>query len=89
MLLYRAEMYIFNCYNNLIDLNTKNAKLYEKVNPNSQFFIIKSFSEEDVHKAIKYKVWSSTKTGNQTLNNSFKLTKELGGEVYLFYSCNG
>jgi YTH domain-containing family protein len=89
MLLYRAEMYILTRYPTLIDLNTKNAGLSEKLNDNSQFFVIKSFSEEDVHKAIKYKVWSSTKTGNQTLSNAFKLCKEKGGEVYLFYSCNG
>lgn len=56
---------------------------------NSQFFVIKSFSEEDVHKAIKYNLWSSTKNGNQTLDNAFKITKEKGGNVYLFFSCNG
>lgn len=89
MLLYRAEMYILTRYPTLIDLNAKNAGLGEKLNDNSQFFVIKSFSEEDVHKAIKYKVWSSTKTGNQTLSNAFKICKEKGGEVYLFYSCNG
>jgi len=42
-----------------------------------------------VHKAIKYNLWSSTKTGNQTLNNSFIKTKENQGESYLFFSCNG
>jgi hypothetical protein len=42
-----------------------------------------------VHKAIKYNVWTSTKTGNATLNNAFKLSKEKGGDVILFFSCNG
>jgi hypothetical protein len=51
--------------------------------------VIKSFSEEDVHKAIKYNLWSSTKNGNQTLNNAFNVTKEKGSHVYLFFSCNG
>ena len=51
--------------------------------------MIKSFSEEDVHKAIKYNVWTSTKTGNQTLNNAFKNCKAKGGDVYLFFSSNG
>ena len=37
----------------------------------SRFFIIKSFTEEDVHKAIKYNVWSSTHTGNQILDEAF------------------
>lgn len=89
LLLYRAEIYICSRYPNLIDINTKNGGLSEKINENSKFFVIKSFSEEDVHKAIKYKVWSSTKTGNSTLSNAYKLTKEQGGEIYLFYSCNG
>ena len=88
-LLYRTEMYIVSHYNNLIDINTKNASLSEKLNINSKFFIIKSFSEEDVHKSIKYSVWSSSKNGNTTLNNAFLASQEKGGEVYLFFSCNG
>lgn len=82
-------MYIMTRYPTLIDINSKNSGLSEKISDKAQFFVIKSFSEEDVHKAIKYKVWSSTKTGNQTLNNAYKLTKENDAEVYLFYSCNG
>ena len=39
--------------------------------------------------AIKYNVWSSTKSGNQTLNNSYKIAQSQGGEVYLFFSTNG
>ena len=74
---------------NLIDINTKNASLYEKVDSNSKFFVIKSFSEEDVHKSIKYGVWSSSKNGNLTLTNAFQMTKEKNGFVYLFFSCNG
>ena len=87
-LLYRTEMYIVSHYNNLIDINTKNASLSDKLNSNSKFFVIKSFSEEDVHKSIKYGVWSSSKNGNTTLNNAFLAAQEKGGEVYLFFSCN-
>ena len=88
-LLYRTEMYIVSHYNNLIDINTNNASLSDKLNSNSKFFVIKSFSEEDVHKSIKYGVWSSSKNGNTTLNNAFLAAQEKGGEVYLFFSCNG
>ena len=88
-MLYRTEMYICSRYRNLIDINVKNSSLYEKIDSNSKFFVIKSFSEEDVHKSIKYGVWSSSKNGNLTLSNSFKLTKEKNGNVYLFFSCNG
>lgn len=89
MIIYRAEMYILTKYPALIDLNVRNDNITNFIDERSQFFIIKSFSEEDVHKSIKYNVWSSTKTGNQTLNSAFKLTKENGGNVYLFFSCNG
>ena len=88
-MLYRTEMYICSRYRNLIDINTKNASLYEKIDSNSKFFVIKSFSEEDVHKSIKYGVWSSSKNGNLTLSNAFQITKEKNGSVYLFFSCNG
>ena len=88
-ILYRTEMYIYSTYRNLIDINTKNSKVPQEINNNCQFFVIKSFSEEDVHKSIKYGVWSSSKTGNITLSNAFNMTKEKGGNVYLFFSCNG
>lgn len=85
MLIYRAEMYILMKYPHLIDLNKKNSDIAQKISDNSKFFIIKSFSEEDVHKAIKYNVWSSTRNGNKTLHETYKQTKENSGEVYLFF----
>jgi len=88
-ILYRTEMYICSKYRNLIDINQRNAKLVETINQNCKFFVIKSFSEEDVHKSIKYNVWSSSKNGNLTLSNAFNITKEKNGSVYLFFSCNG
>jgi len=89
LLIYRAEMYIIMKYPLLIEVNKKNAEISKKVSDKSLFFVIKSFSEEDVHKAIKFNVWSSTKSGNQALNNAYKLAKSQGGEVYLFFSSNG
>ena len=51
--------------------------------PNGRFFIIKSYTEEDVHKAMKYKIWSSTEKGNNIL------TKALASHpVYLLFSVN-
>ena len=88
-ILYRTEMYICSRYKNLIDLNQRNAKIVETIDQNSKFFVIKSFSEEDVHKSIKYNVWSSSKNGNLTLSNAFNMTKSKNGNVYLFFSCNG
>ena len=88
-ILYRTEMYICSKYRNLIDINQRNAKILESINSNCKFFVIKSFSEEDVHKSIKYNVWSSSKDGNLTLSNAFRIAEEGKGNVYLCFSCNG
>jgi len=82
-------MYILLRYPHLIDYNSKNADLLTKIDDKSQFYVIKSFSEEDVHKSIKYGLWTSTKSGNYTLNNAFRITSQNGGYVYLFFSTNG
>lgn len=37
----------------------------------SRFFVIKSYNEEDVHKAIKYFIWSSTERGNKILDQAY------------------
>ena len=37
----------------------------------SRFFIIKSYSEEDVHKGMKYSIWSSTERGNKILDAAY------------------
>merc|ERR1711976_794776 len=89
VMIYRAEMYIPMKYPYLIDLNSKHQSLSKTLDNKSHFFIIKSFSEEDVHKAIKYNVWTSTKSGNQTLHSAYQMAEEKGGQVYLLFSCNG
>ncbi|PWA65665.1 hypothetical protein CTI12_AA332470 [Artemisia annua] len=37
----------------------------------AKFYIIKSYSEDDVHKCVKYDVWSSTLNGNKKLDAAF------------------
>jgi len=54
---------------------------------NARFFVIKSYSADDVHKSIKYNVWASTKHGNKRLDQAFKEAK--GAPIYLFFSVNG
>ncbi|CAI5501894.1 unnamed protein product [Closterium sp. Naga37s-1] len=56
----------------------------------ARFFVIKSYSEDDVHKSIKYGVWASTPTGNKRLDAAFK---DAAGKssatpcpVFLFFS---
>ena len=54
----------------------------------AKFFIIKSYSEDNVHKSIKYGVWASTPNGNRKLDAAFREAKEKRDAcpVFLFFS---
>ncbi|KAH9512618.1 YTH domain-containing protein 1 [Bulinus truncatus] len=71
----------------------KSSNLYNpkefNLNPKSaRFFIIKSYSEDDIHRSIKYNIWCSTDHGNKRLDQAFR-EREGKGPVYLIYSVNG
>jgi len=53
----------------------------------ARFFVIKSYTEDDVHKSLKYEIWSSTDPGNKRLDKAFKDTAGRG-PIYLFFSVN-
>ncbi|XP_071693138.1 uncharacterized protein [Rutidosis leptorrhynchoides] len=61
---------------------------------NAKFYVIKSYSEDDVHKSIKYNVWSSTPNGNKKLNGAFEEAQKIsvadskGCPIFLFFSVN-
>ncbi|XP_020105141.1 uncharacterized protein LOC109721772 [Ananas comosus] len=57
---------------------------------NAKFFVIKSYSEDDVHKSIKYNVWASTPNGNKKLDAGYQEAQEKAGgcPVFLFFSVN-
>lgn len=58
----------------------------------AKFYVIKSYSEDDVHKCVKYDVWSSTPNGNKKLDTAFhdaqgnKREKGSRCPVFLFFS---
>lgn len=56
----------------------------------AKFFVIKSYSEDDVHKSVKYNVWASTPNGNKKLDAGYREAKEKAGgcPVFLFFSVN-
>ena len=70
-------------------------RLKETINPAqfdtqpkfARFYVIKSYSEDDVHKSIKYGVWASTDTGNRRLDAAFRESCNKG-PIYLFFSVN-
>ncbi|KAL0946572.1 hypothetical protein HGRIS_012775 [Hohenbuehelia grisea] len=55
--------------------------------PFARFFVIKSYTEDDVHKSLKYEIWSSTDPGNKRLDKAFKECAGRG-PIYLFFSVN-
>ncbi|PON36283.1 YTH domain containing protein [Parasponia andersonii] len=57
---------------------------------NAKFFIIKSFSEDNVHKSIKYNIWASTPHGNKKLDVAYHEAKEIQPHcpIFLFFSVN-
>jgi hypothetical protein len=60
----------------------------------ARFFVIKSYSEDDVHKSIKYGVWSSTLNGNKKLQSVYEDAQRIATEksrecpIFLFFSVN-
>lgn len=60
----------------------------------AKFFVIKSYSEDDVHKSVKYNVWSSTPHGNKKLCSAYEDAQRIaagkpgGCPIFLFFSVN-
>ncbi|KAG8062584.1 hypothetical protein GUJ93_ZPchr0003g17546 [Zizania palustris] len=56
----------------------------------AKFFVIKSYSEDDVHKSIKYNVWASTPNGNKKLDAGYREAQEKSTKcpVFLLFSVN-
>ncbi|XWS58268.1 hypothetical protein CRYUN_Cryun08bG0019300 [Craigia yunnanensis] len=72
------------------DMEQYNKEDFPESYSDAKFFVIKSYSEDDVHKSIKYNVWASTSNGNKKLDAAFREAKEKpdGCPVFLFFSVN-
>lgn len=55
--------------------------------PLSRFFVIKSFSEDDVRASVVHGIWTSTRLGNQRLNAAYHESPH--SNIYLFFLVNG
>ncbi|XP_044143943.1 YTH domain-containing family protein 2 isoform X2 [Bufo gargarizans] len=72
----------------LRSLNNYNPKDFD-CNPKfGRVFIVKSYSEDDIHRSIKYNIWCSTEHGNKRLDAAFRSLNGKG-PVYLLFSVNG
>ncbi|KFK27858.1 hypothetical protein AALP_AA8G438500 [Arabis alpina] len=74
----------------LSDLKEYNKKDFPEAYSEAKFYVIKSYSEDDIHKSIKYSVWSSTPNGNKKLDASYNEAKQNsnGCPVFLLFSVN-
>ena len=72
------------------DRDQYNQPEFPETYADAKFFIIKSYSEDDVHKSIKYNVWASTQNGNKKLDAAYQEAQQKPGRcpVFLFCSVN-
>lgn len=68
--------------------NQYNPKDFNLNPKGARFFIIKSYSEDDIHRSIKYSIWCSTDHGNKRLDAAYR-EREGKGPVYFLFSVNG
>ncbi|XP_035271405.1 YTH domain-containing family protein 3 [Anguilla anguilla] len=69
-------------------LNNYNPKDFDWNLKNGRVFIIKSYSEDDIHRSIKYSIWCSTEHGNKRLDAAYR-SLNAKGPLYLLFSVNG
>ncbi|GKV30270.1 hypothetical protein SLEP1_g39099 [Rubroshorea leprosula] len=74
----------------LLDFEQYNKEEFPLDYTDAKFFVIKSYSEDDVHKSIKYNVWASTPGGNKKLEAAYQEAQQKSGgcPVFLFFSVN-
>ncbi|CAO2816447.1 unnamed protein product [Amaranthus hypochondriacus] len=72
-----------------VNFASLNSEEFPTAYENAKFFIIKSFSEDNIHRSIKYGVWASTPHGNRKLDAAYQEAKEKGNcPVFLLFSVN-
>ncbi|XP_050235819.1 YTH domain-containing protein ECT3-like isoform X2 [Mercurialis annua] len=74
----------------ILDNEQYNKEDFPEDYANAKFFVIKSYSEDDVHKSLKYGVWASTPNGNKKLDAAYREAQEIPGgcPVFLLFSVN-
>ena len=60
----------------LIDSELYNRSDFITEYKDAKFFVIKSYTEDHVHRSIKYKVWASTANGNRKLDSAYHADTE-------------
>lgn len=60
----------------------------EEVTSNAKFFIMRSSNDDNIHKAIKYHIWTTTPNGKAALREAWQSFEEnkLDPEIYLVFT---
>ncbi|XP_058793681.1 YTH domain-containing family protein 1 [Phymastichus coffea] len=69
--------------------NDYNPVEFDTSAPGARFFVIKSYSEDDIHRSIKYEIWCSTEHGNKRLDQAYREASRDQAPLFLFFSVNG
>ncbi|XP_004504214.1 YTH domain-containing protein ECT4 isoform X2 [Cicer arietinum] len=75
---------------NVPDREQYNKAEFPEEYTDAKFFVIKSYSEDDIHKSIKYSVWASTQNGNKKLDAAYQEAQQKSGgcPIFLLFSVN-
>ncbi|KAM0905454.1 hypothetical protein ACQ4PT_017370 [Festuca glaucescens] len=75
----------------LVDSELYNRPDFVTEYKDAKFFVIKSYTEDHVHRSIKYNVWASTASGNRKLDSAYRSAKDKEDHcpIFLFFSVNG
>lgn len=93
---------LFREYKSLTNLSEIGAEEedegFEKQNPEefdlsaqkARFFVIRTYSLDDVQRSIKYGIWCTSQDGHKVLDKAYReRMKKRKGKVYLFFTING
>lgn len=71
-------------------LQKPNPEVFNLSDKKSRFFIIRTYSLDDVQRSIKYGIWCTSRNGHVILDKAYhKQVKKLRGKIYLFFTING
>jgi hypothetical protein len=72
----------------LVDSELYNRPDFVTEYKDAKFFVIKSYTEDHVHRSIKYNVWASTASGNRKLDSAYRAAKDKEDHcpIFLFFS---
>jgi hydroxymethylglutaryl-CoA reductase len=69
-------------------INGGDAELFLNQPEGTRYFVIKSYTESDIHKAIKYNIWASSPENNKKFNEAYVKCTKVNATLYFFFSVN-